>query len=369
MTHRLLYGLEYVRTETEQIRDGRSIDLDTGEVSNVVGPDAFPVRDFPNSETAEYGFFVQDEIVFGDSGVRLVPAIRYDRYELDPKPDSIFIDDNPGITPTSLDEDAVSPKLALLWDVGMTTQLYAQYAEGFRAPPYNDVNVGFTNFQFGYTAIPNPDLKSETSQGVELGIRVRNGSLDLNAAVYRNDYEDFIESFQVVDFDPINNLLIFQSINLTEVQIEGAELGGRWTPAFFPNGLSLRFAAAWADGENSMTNQPLNSVEPFNAVVGLDYTDPAERWGVSFVGRGASRRDDLDNSGGDIFVAPGYAVVDAFGFWRPVDDLRLRLGVFNLFDREYFEQASFTNVPANSGAINRLKAPGTNVSFSIDYSW
>jgi len=44
-------------------------------------------------------------------------------------------------------------------------------AHGFRAPPYNDVNIGFTNLAFGYTAIPNPNLKSETSRGVEAGLR------------------------------------------------------------------------------------------------------------------------------------------------------------------------------------------------------
>jgi hemoglobin/transferrin/lactoferrin receptor protein len=47
-----------------------------------------------------------------------------------------------------------------LWSV------YGQYAEGFRAPPFEDANIGFDIPLFGFRAIPNPDLRSETSQGL-----------------------------------------------------------------------------------------------------------------------------------------------------------------------------------------------------------
>ena len=44
-------------------------------------------------------------------------------------------------------------------------------SHGFRTPPYSEVNQGFTNLAFGYTALPNPDLKPESSDTVELGLR------------------------------------------------------------------------------------------------------------------------------------------------------------------------------------------------------
>ncbi|GJM08239.1 MAG: sugar transporter [Lysobacteraceae bacterium] len=369
VVHRLLYGIEWERTDTEQIRYGSSTNPVTGDTSNMVGPDNFPVRDFPISETDQLGVFIQDEIVFGDSGFRLIPALRYDRYKLTPENDAIFADDNPGITPQPLDDDALSPKLAALWDINVNTQVYAQYAEGFRAPPYNDVNVGFTNFQFGYTAIPNPDLKSEQSQGLELGLRTSSSTVDFSASVYDNRYDNFIESFQVVGFDPVNQLLVFQSVNLTQVDIKGAEFALTWAPSVFPAGLSFRSSAAWANGEDQDTGLPVNSVEPFSAVAGFDYTDTNRDWGLSLLARGASGRDDLDNSDGDVFQAPGYVVADAAAFWRPNENLRLRGGIFNLFDTTYYNQANLTDLPANSSTVQRLQAPGINASISIDYQW
>lgn len=369
VVHRLLYGIEWERTDTEQIRYGSSTNPITGDTTTMVGPDSFPVRDFPISETDQLGVFIQDEIVFGDSGIRLIPALRYDRYKLTPENDAIFAGDNPGITPQPLDDDALSPKLAALWDINVNTQVYAQYAGGFRAPPFNDVNVGFTNFQFGYTAIPNPDLQSEESQGLEFGLRTSSSTVDFSASVYDNRYDNFIEPFQVVGFDPVNQLLIFQSVNLTRVDIKGAEFALNWAPTFFPTGLSFRSSAAWADGEDQDTGLPVNSVEPFSAVAGFDYTDINQDWGLSLLARGASGRDELDNSNGDVFQAPGYVVADATAFWRPSENLRLRGGIFNLFDTNYYNQANLTDLPANSSTVQRLQAPGINASISIDYQW
>jgi len=45
----------------------------------------------------------------------------------------------------SLDADAVSPKLGAAFELHRTTTLTAQYAAGFRAPPYSPINTGFTN--------------------------------------------------------------------------------------------------------------------------------------------------------------------------------------------------------------------------------
>jgi hypothetical protein len=64
-----------------------------------------------------------------------------------------------------LKKTSVSPKLGMVWRFTDEWSLFAGYARGFRSPPYNDVNLGLTNVAFGYTAIPNPDLKPETSDG------------------------------------------------------------------------------------------------------------------------------------------------------------------------------------------------------------
>lgn len=365
--HQLAYGLEYERTDTEQLRDGTETNLLFGTTSNQVGPDLFPVRDFPMSRTRRTGIYVQDSITLGPFS--FTPGVRWDRYELDPAADAIFMADNPGIVVASLDDDQVSPKLGVLWRIGDSWNVYAQYAEGFRAPPVNDVNVGFTSFQFGYTTLPNPDLRSESSVGYEAGFRFASEALSWEIALFETQFDDFIESFQVVGFDPVNQLLQFQSINVDEVEVRGAEFKGRFVLPYLSDQLSLSVAAAYAEGENQTSGAPLNSVAPLNGVVGLEYEHTDGRWGASLLVRGAARQDDLDESGGELLSPSGYVVYDTFAYWKPSESIRLRAGLYNVGDRQYTAYLDVQGLPADSPNIDRFRRPGRNASVAIDWTF
>ncbi|MFP3632523.1 TonB-dependent receptor, partial [Burkholderia sp. SIMBA_045] len=69
------------------------------------------------------------------------------------------------------DKLALSPKFGATYDLTTEYALFGQYAHGFRAPPYDDANLGFSNPTYGYEVLPNADLKPETSDGVEAGLR------------------------------------------------------------------------------------------------------------------------------------------------------------------------------------------------------
>lgn len=362
--HVLSYGAEFEVADTSQIRDGIEYDLITGESSSQVGPDDFPVRDFPNSDTTSYGIYLQDKISFG--AFSLIPGIRWDRYQLDPELDPIFAEDNPGIEPTDLDESSTSPKLGALWDVNDDWQLWAQYSEGFRAPPVNDVNVGFTNFQFGYITIPNPDLESETSRGYEVGVRYATSTARFNLSYYDTDYDDFIQSFQTVGFDPATGLIVFQSVNVDAVSINGIETQFEWAPAAFPDGLSLRFAASYSEGDNDVTGLPLNTIAPLNAVLGLDYAGQNGRWGASVLARGADKQDRVDDSAGSLYIPDGYVVFDATAWFRPTPGTRIRAGLFNLTDKDYTAWLDVAGLPADVPNPERFQSPGFNVGLQLD---
>ncbi|RYE44963.1 MAG: TonB-dependent receptor, partial [Hyphomicrobiales bacterium] len=147
---------------------------------------------------------------------------RVDYYKLDPTMDNIFAEDNPGVAVEGLTETSVSPKLGGIWRFNDQWSLFGNYAHGFRSPPYGDVNVGFTNLVGGYTVIANPDLKPETSDGFELGLRFANEAVYAGLTGYYNDYKDFIESFVFTGFNDAG-LMVFQSQNVSDARIYGAE--------------------------------------------------------------------------------------------------------------------------------------------------
>ena len=76
VAHRLGFGMEYRERETEEYRDGLSTDLATGEQTNVLLGEVFPLRDFPITTTREFGAYLEDTMNFGDWTV--IAALRAD---------------------------------------------------------------------------------------------------------------------------------------------------------------------------------------------------------------------------------------------------------------------------------------------------
>lgn len=366
--HVVTYGAEFARTETRQKRDGLATNLATGVSTPVISPDNFPVRDFPNSRTTTTALFVQDEIGFADGAFRLVPALRIDHYALRPTIDSIFAADNPGVAAVDLEKTSIAPKLGAVWKFAPDWSLFAGYARGFRAPPYADVNIGFTNLAFGYTAIANPDLKPETSDGFEAGVRYGGQAFWFGLSIYDNRYRDFIESLSFVGIDD-QGLQVFQSRNVSDARIRGAELKGGMDFGGFSDALagwSLRGAAAYARGEDRNDDVPLDSVDPLRGSLGLAYDH--EHWGAELAGTFAERKDRVSSA--TLYRPDGYAVFDLLAHWRfPDTSVRLNVGVFNLGDEKYTDWADVPGVASSSRTLDRYTRPGRSFAASVSVDW
>lgn len=369
--HALTYGFDGAWTETRQKRDGYQV-LANGAISTTILPDAFPVRDFPISRTTELGLYAQDEMRFADGRVSLVPGVRVDHYELRPEVDGIFGADNPGMALSGLTKTSVSPKLGMVWRFADQWSLFAGYAHGFRSPPYNDVNLGFTNVMFGYTAIPNPDLKPETSDGLELGVRFIAPAAYVSLSGYYNDYKDFIESQRQVGINA-QGLIVFQSQNVADADIYGAELKagvdfGELSTALA--GWSLNGSVAWSRGQNKTEDVPLESIDPLRGTLGIAFD--RDTWGVELAGTFARRKDRLPPAVGTVapFAPAGYGVLDLMAHWTVAPGAKLNVGVFNLGDRTYIDYSGITSTLAtNSTVIDRFTNPGRTVSASLAVSW
>jgi len=130
--HKLGAGLEYRERETTEFRDGLSTSLTDGTSTNIILGEVFPLRDFPISTSTEWGAYFEDAITLGDWSV--IAAIRADRYELTPSNDPMYAEDFPFTELVSITESDLSPKLGLIYRVTPETDIYLQYAHGFRAP-------------------------------------------------------------------------------------------------------------------------------------------------------------------------------------------------------------------------------------------
>jgi hemoglobin/transferrin/lactoferrin receptor protein len=365
--HLLTWGVEFLESDIAQSRDGFELNRTTGLRSSFVGIENFPVRDVPLTRTREAGFYIQDELQLG--AWSLTPALRVDRYELEPTPDPVFTADNPGVVPAALRDTTLSPRLGVVWRAADQLAVFASYSAGFRAPPFNDVNIGFTNFIGRYTALPNPDLKPESSDNREVGIRWTRGAAFAALSLYSNRYNDFIESLAFVGIQPGTGFTIFQSRNVADVEIHGAELTAALPLERWVAGLRLRGAFSWSEGDDRTDDVPLNTVDPARAVVGLEYRPAGRSWGLELVTTAVERKRRIDQSGGPFFAPPGYVTFDLIGDWRLNDRATLNFGAFNLTDRTYWEWADVRGRTASDPALDFYTHPGRSLGAQLRLSW
>lgn len=368
-SHQIVYGVELEHGRITEERDGHQQDLSSGELSNVILGEVFPLRDFPVTERFEAGFYLQDEVQLPNRRWRLTPGVRFELYRLRPREDAMYREDNPSARPVSLDEHSLAPKLALSYALGEHASAYAQYARGFRSPPFEDVNIGLEIPLFNYRALPNPQLRPERSDTLELGLRARGHAWHTHLSSYYTKFEDFIESRVNLGPDPVTGMTLFQSRNLERAYMYGIELStqldaGALTPGL--QGWTLALKAAWARGEDRVNDEPLSSIEPLKANLMIEYEAPAG-WGLRTVFTGVAAQDRLPVRPEPLFRTGGYFVLDAYGYFTLGERGQVNLGFTNLTDQEYIDWIDVRGRSASDPLVPYAVHPGR--SASITMSW
>lgn len=366
---RILWGLDLSDTDSSALRDATIYNQTLGTVSKTLSGETFPLRDFPNTSTRQLGLYVQDQISLLDDRLVVTPALRYDDYRLKIHPDAIYLANvPPGVQATDFSDSAWSPKLALMYRVNADLNVYGNYAFGFRAPPFDDVNAAFRNPVQSYVLIPNPNLVSETSRGLEIGVKGRAGDSTFAVAAFYNRYKNFIDSSTQLDCPTDPNCVpgylgTFQATNVARVRIYGVEAKGEW---LLDRHWALAGSIAYANGRNETLDQPLNSISPLTGVAGLRYS--AGAWGGSLNITGVSSKNSAASVGGvQPFLTPGFGLVDITAYWDINKHLRLAGGIFNVFDKKYWlwSNVGQTGLAATSPALDRYTQPGINVAVNL----
>ena len=362
LEHRLTYGATLEHISVSRPRDRTETNLTTGAVTATVAGETFPNKNFPDTDILQGGVYLQDEMAIGR--VSVVPAVRLDYYQLRPNPDADFARSAASTVAEqvrNLDRLAVSPKLGAVWRLDQVLSVFGQYAHGFRAPPYDNANFGFTNRVFGYQILPATNLKPETSDGVEAGLRGRwaDGSF-FQVSGFWNQYSNFIDTAVV---GRAGGLIQYQYRNLSSVTIWGFEAGGLWQ--FAPR-WALRGSAAFAQGENNDTGRPIDSVDPARFVTGLAWQHP-NGLGAEAIATYALRHSRV--SDGSFYKAPGYAVLDLAAHYDLRPHLTINAGLFNVFDQKYFNTQDVIGLAVNNPNRDLYAQPGRYAAVNLILRW
>jgi len=347
----------------DMIRDRTDIDAATGAIvpaTNLILPSKY----FPKTAVRELGTFVQAEVRAGR--LTIVPGIRYDHFRLDAdENDAVYI---ASLSPTAADlsAGATSARVGAAWRVSNAITVHSQYAEGFRAPPYSAINSGFTNLQGGYTSVPNTELRPESSDNVEFGVRSMFGRVSFGVTGFWNGYDDFILQVQR-GLNPATRLLEFQYQNVSEVRIRGIELQG---DARLHSTLRLRASYAVIRGNDvsGTGDVPLDTIAPAQGTFGLQFTAPSNRWGSELTTR-VSTAQRQAVAGAGMFAPDGFAVLDLVGWASLGGGLVVRGGVMNLTNTTYYEWPNVRGRSSTDPVIDRYTSPGAAGLVSLSYGW
>ncbi len=357
----LTYGLSVRQDRFDQLRDRSEFFLGSGQP--VPTPLIFPTKYFPQSEVVELGLFVQGEHQLGNR-LRLVPGLRFDRYRLAADShDAVYLQGNPGtLAPVDLTDAALSPKLGLVFSLSPEVSLFAQAARGFRAPPMSAVNNGFTNQTAGYRTLPNPDLRPETSDNLELGLRGVFSRGSFSVVAFDNRYRDFIDTL-TLGFNPQVGLVDFQPQNIARVRITGLELGGE---AQLGRAFRVRGAYSWTTGDDQVSKQPLLSIAPPMLVLALRCQPAGARWGLQATGTAVAAKDQDDlPTGSTQFRTPAYEVFDLAAWFELNRHFSLQASVWNLGDATYWQWSYVRGQTADASTLDRYTSPGRNVGLGL----
>ncbi len=358
-SHLFTYGTTVDYTTTSRPRDRTEINLLTGVGTKTVAGETYPNKNFPDTNTVQVGVYVQDEIKIG--ALDLTPALRVEYYNLQPKSDADFIRSSGGsLVVNAVSEVAFAPKFGALYHLDETYSVYGQYSTGFRAPPYDNVNFGYTNRAFGYQILPASNLKSETSHGGEVGFRgtYPDGAFQLNS--FFTSYSNFIDTKVVGN---AGGLIQYSYVNVSSVNIWGAEASGNWrvTPEW-----TVRSAFAWAQGEDADTGVPVDSVDPIKLVVGLAWQNS---WGLGTeaVLTQAWRHGRVSSD--SYFKAPSYTVLDLLAHYDVNPNFSINGGIFNVTDAKYFNTQDVIGLAASSTQRDLYAQPGRYFAMNVVLRW
>jgi iron complex outermembrane recepter protein len=240
----------------------------------------------------------------------------------------------------SLDEDNVSWRVALSYDVSDDVLVYASSSRGYKAG--NSITVAGSS-ESQYRPVTQEELTAYEA-GFKATLFDRTMQVNLSAFYY--DYQDKQARSRILDsvFGPLQAL-----VNIPESHSQGAELEVQWLPA---EGLTVNAGLAYLDTEidefigfdalgrrRDFVGQPYSFAPEWQNNIDIDYEWQVGAGRTGFVGVSAAYRSDssADFESDPLFDIDAYTLVDG-RVGIKTDDGRWKFSVWgkNLTDEYYW---------------------------------
>ena len=206
---------------------------------------------------------------------------------------------------------------------------------GFRAPPYDNANFGFTNAASFYQILPNANLKPETSQRLRDRLRAastRPARAGSSPASTTSTTTSSRRSWSAM----VGPITQFQYVNLTNVTIWGVEARGEYR--FAPEWCVLGWTAFAHGIDQPAPGLPVDSVDPWATQARAALRLATRAWSRSSSAR--CRRSTHQVSNPTYFQAPALLQSRRDRRLRlQAERVKINAGAFNITNAKYWNSA------------------------------
>ncbi len=331
ISHNLSYGGSWAEYELNNYSGA----INNFATNNFYNPVVLPysgayVPDEPGyvSDNTQYGVFVSDQMSFSERWHALV-GLRYSDLDRINTRNTVV---NNAITASSVTQqsnDAITPMLALMYDINSDIRLYSSYSEGLEVGGRAPLT----------TNNPNAQMDARDSVQFELGVKANlfNDSMTLDAAIF--DINRTLEytnaaNYYVQDgeqrhrgFEAGLKGMLFDSLELG--------VGFQYLDAEIVDTNDVRLIGTRPTGVPELTGS-INGDYAFQSVEGLYMT-----LGVIYVGDRVAGADPVLRDIMDSYLRVDTSIRYETGVASK--DVILRLGIENLLNENYFS-ASYYNI-------------------------
>ncbi|PWD83544.1 TonB-dependent hemoglobin/transferrin/lactoferrin family receptor [Ignatzschineria cameli] len=386
--HLLQAKLEYRRGEL------KNSNRDILYLSGVAHPEQYSIMTPVKSSVT--AFSLQDEITIAPQ-LSLTLGARYDHYQYSPQMDGS------NKFPVSFDSEKksfskISWQLGINYQITPEQQIGYRISTGFRAPKIEELF-----FEFGKGGMnhfmPNPQLRPETALNQEITYQFKNEYAEIGLGAFYSKYRNFIDERVSEKLEPnpyypyewgskpylsINQI---QFVNVAHAHISGLELNATLNGPLLGLSESWKFhlKGQYSKGKNQ-DGDPLKSIQPWSALMSVEYQDPSQRWNSILTARYSAAKRGKDTKETQYswrgkeekewpWLSPSYFVVDLTTQVKLDRDITLNFGVFNLFNRSYSTWDNLRDLPTfgttnridpDGRGLERFTAPKRNFAISIE---
>ena len=250
----------------------------------------------------------------------------------------------------------------------------ASYIERYLWIPL-EINSGLGDLN---NYVGNLNLDSEKSDQLELSLEWQFERGFFAPQIFYRSVDDFIQGTAATDPDVIlvsgaaNGDPTPMQFTNTDATFYGLDAVLRYE---IVTSIILDATLNYVRGENDTLNDDLYRIAPLNGRIALTYD--RDRWSVTAESVLAAEQDKisrtivLDEPRSSNESTPGYGIVNLYGQWNSANGFQVRVGVENIFDKDFTNHlAGFNRVmPSDVPLGVRLPGSGINVFGQVAYAW